>query len=284
MRQRSISAIGVVIVGLLPAILGGWIFAIAFTIIAAIAFHEAIALTHPQPGSLSVIGLAIVILAGVLPLFDGIINPLGLVVAAAVGIPLAWSVFTSPANGIENWTTATATILYLALPAFAAAAIRNAESLPAHDWVGDIAGIMPDVSSRTGGGLAWFLLALLVTWLSDTFAYLVGKTWGRHKLIPRVSPNKTIEGAAGGLAAAAITALLCNWLFGMEIGFGWAIVVGLVLGAIGMVGDLSESMLKRERGVKDSSHLIPGHGGMLDRIDALVFVLVAAWLIAPAFA
>jgi phosphatidate cytidylyltransferase len=284
MRQRSISAIGVVAVGLLPALLGGWLFAIVFTTIAAIAFHEAIALINPRAGNLTWIGLVIVVIAGFIPLFDDITNPLGLVVACAVGVPVAWAVFSSPSTGIDDWTTTTTSTLYLALPAFAATALRNAEYLPSRDWVGDLAGIMPDVSDRTGGGLAWFLLALLVTWLSDTCAYLVGKTWGRRKLIPRVSPNKTIEGAAGGLAAAAITALLCNGLFGMEIGAGWAIVIGLVLGAIGMIGDLSESMLKRQRGVKDSSNLIPGHGGMLDRIDALVFVLVATWLIAPAFA
>ncbi|HYI24399.1 MAG TPA: phosphatidate cytidylyltransferase, partial [Thermomicrobiales bacterium] len=270
--------------GLLPAILGGWIFAIVFTVIAAIAFREAIRLIHPQPGRLAWIGLVIVVIAGFLPLGDEIRNPLGIVVGLAVAIPLGYAVFFSTSDGIGDWSTTTATTLYLALPAFAATALRNAGDLPSRDWVGDVAGIMPDVSGSTGGGLAWFLLALLVTWLADTCAYLVGKTWGRRKLIPRVSPNKTIEGAAGGLTAAAITATLCDWIFGMDIGISWALVIGLVLGAAGMVGDLSESMLKRQRGVKDSSNLIPGHGGMLDRIDALVFVLVATWLIAPHFA
>jgi phosphatidate cytidylyltransferase len=283
-RQRSISAAGVVIIGLLPAILGGWVFAVTFSIIAAIAFHEAIRLTRPSPANLAWLGLALVVIAGFLPLADDVRNPFGIVVALAVGLPLGYAVFTSPSRGIEDWSTTTATTLYLAIPAFAATALRNTEALPARDWVGTLAGIMPDVSDRTGGGLAWFLLALLVTWLSDTFAYLVGKTWGRRKLIPRVSPNKTVEGAAGGLAAAAITAIACDVVFGMEIGIVWALVIGLALGAIGMVGDLSESMLKRQRGVKDSSNLIPGHGGMLDRIDALVFVLVATWLIAPSFA
>ena len=283
MRQRSISAIGVVVAGLVPAILGGWLFAIAFTCICAIAYQEAIRITHPNPGFLGQMGIAIVALAGVLAMFPELPNRIGLLAALAVGVPLSAAVFLSGTDGIAAWTATTAASLYLGLPAFAAISLRNSEAYRAHEWVGDLAGVMPDVSSRTGGGLAWFLLALLVTWLSDTCAYLVGKTWGHRKLIPRVSPNKTIEGAAGGLAAAAIVAVICDWAFGLDIGPAWASAVGLALGGIGMIGDLSESMLKRQRGIKDSGDLIPGHGGMLDRIDALVFVMVATWLIAPAF-
>jgi phosphatidate cytidylyltransferase len=258
------------------------LFAIVFTTICAIAYLEAIRIAYPQFGVVGKLGLAVVMLAGLFPMFQDLTNQAGLLIATAVGLPLAAAVFITHDDGITAWTTTTASSLYLGLPAFAAIRLRNTESFSAHDWVGDLAGIMPDVSSRSGGGLAWFLLALLVTWLSDTCAYLVGKTWGHHKLIPRVSPNKTIEGAAGGLAAAIIVAVVCDWAFGMDIGPIWAGAIGLVLGAIGMMGDLSESMLKRQRGVKDSGDLIPGHGGMLDRIDALIFVLVATWLIAPA--
>jgi phosphatidate cytidylyltransferase len=282
-QQRSISAIGVVVVGLVPAVLGGWLFAIVYTAICVIACQEAIRITHPPTERVGRLALIIVILAGLLPMFSGVSNRAGLLAAVAIGVPLSAAVFFSNTDGIATWTTTSASSLYLGLPALAAISLRKSESFPAHDWVGEIAGVMPDVSSRTGGGLAWFLLALLVTWLSDTCAYLVGKTWGRHKLIPRVSPNKTIEGAAGGLAAAAVVAIICDWAFGMGVGPGWAGAVGLVLGAIGMLGDLSESMLKRQRGIKDSGNLIPGHGGMLDRIDALIFVTVSTWLIAPAF-
>ncbi len=279
MRQRAISSIGVVLVGLVPALLGGWVFAIAFTAIAAIAFQEAIAITSQRSSPIRYIGTALVVFAGLLAATDAGSNAFALLCVLAVGAPLAASVFLSDTNGIENWTTTTATTLYLALPTYAAIDLRNATEFPATGWVGDLAGFLPGVSTATGGGLAWFLLALLVTWLSDTFAYLVGKTWGRRKLIPRVSPNKTVEGALGGLVAAALTAVICDLAFGMDIGIAWAVVVGVVLGALGQIGDLSESMLKRARGVKDSSNLIPGHGGMLDRIDALIFVIVAAWLI-----
>jgi phosphatidate cytidylyltransferase len=280
-KQRSISAIGVVVVGLLPAILGGWAFAIVFTLITVIACHEALAITGENTSPIGYIGLGIVIATGLLAALDAGSHALSTVIALAVGLPLAAAVFLSHTNGIEHWTTTATTSLYLALPTWAAITLRDSEVYPARGWIGDLAGVMPDVSTATGGGLAWFLLALLVTWLSDTFAYLVGKSVGRTKLIPRVSPNKTVEGAIGGLVAAGIIAAICDWLFGMEIGFLLALLLGIGLGIVGQIGDLSESMLKRAKGVKDSGNVIPGHGGILDRIDALIFILVAAWLIAP---
>jgi len=261
--------------------MGGWVFAIAFTAVAVIAYREAIAITIPSPTKLKHIGTALVLLAGLLAIIDAGPAGFALLCVLAVGIPLAGAVFLNDAQPIEHWTATTATTLYLALPAYAAIDLRNAVEFPAWDGIRDVAGIMPGVDDATGGGLTWFLLALFLTWLSDTFAYVVGKTWGKHKLIPRVSPNKTIEGALGGLVAAAATAVVCDTWFGMDIGIALSIGIGLVLGAVGQIGDLSESMLKRGRGVKDSSNLIPGHGGMLDRIDALIFVIVAAWLIAP---
>jgi phosphatidate cytidylyltransferase len=279
-RLRAISSIGVVLIGLLPALLGGWVFAIAFTAITAIAYHEAIAITAQKSSVIRYAGMMLVILAGLLAAIDAGSNAFALLCVLAVGAPLALSVFLTDANGVETWTTTTSTALYLALPTYAAIDLRNATSFPASEWLRDLAGLLPGVSETTGGGLAWFLLALLITWLSDTFAYLVGKSWGKRKLIPRVSPNKTVEGAIGGLAAAAATAVVCNLSFGMDLGTIQAIAIGIVLGVLGQIGDLSESFLKRARGVKDSSNLIPGHGGMLDRIDALIFVIVAAWLIA----
>lgn len=283
MRQRTLSSIGVVIIGLIPAVIGGWIFAAVFTTIAVVAYREAIAITYPGPTPIRLVGLAVVLFAGALAMLDAGPNALSIVVALAVGAPLAAVVFIGSNHGIEQWTSTTATSLYLALPTFAAIDLRNAIDFPAHAWMQDLAGVLSGVPNSTGGGLAWFLLALLVTWLSDTFAYLIGKPWGRHKLLPRVSPNKTVEGAAAGLVAAALTAVACDVAFRMEIGAVWAIAVGLVLGVVGQVGDLSESLLKRMRGVKDSGTFIPGHGGVLDRIDALIFVVVAAWLLAPLF-
>lgn len=281
MRQRSLSSIGVIVIGLVPAILGGWLFTMTFTAIALVAFREAIAITLPGASPLKSVGMALVATAGIVAAFDGGQGGFAVVSVLAVGVPLASAVFLVETEAIEQWSAVTATTLYLASFAYAAIDIRANENLPARGWLQDLAGLLPGVPDASGGGLAWFLLALLVTWLSDTFAYLVGKTLGRRKLIPRVSPNKTVEGAIGGLAAAAITAILCDQIFGMELGIAPAIAIGILLGLAGQIGDLAESMLKRMRGVKDSGTLIPGHGGMLDRIDALIFVVVVAWLIAP---
>lgn len=281
MQQRSISAIGVVLVGLVPALLGGWVFSIVFTLIAAIAYREAIAITAPGPSRIHDLGLLIVIAAGLLATANDHDRLLLLLVILAVAIPLVGTMVLGESHSTSQWTSTTATTLYLMFPAWAAISLRQSETFPARTWLQDLASWFPGVSYLTGGGLAWFLLALLVTWLSDTFAYLVGKSIGRRKLIPRVSPNKTIAGAIGGLVAAAITAVICDWVFGMEIGLGIAVIIGIALGVLGQLGDLCESMLKRAKGIKDSGTLIPGHGGMLDRIDALVIILVAAWLIAP---
>jgi phosphatidate cytidylyltransferase len=121
-------------------------------------------------------------------------------------------------------------------------------------------------------GVAWMALTLVVTWLNDTGAYFAGRAYGRRKLYPRVSPSKTWEGAAGGLVASVAGALAVKaigWL--PQLPWWGSVVVGAGAAVLGPVGDLSESMLKRAYGAKDSSALLPGHGGVLDRVDALLF-------------
>jgi len=120
------------------------------------------------------------------------------------------------------------------------------------------------------GAEAVSVLALMVI-ASDSAQYFIGRALGRHKLAPSISPAKTIEGAVGGLmASAAVGAWLGpHWLPGVNISSGG--LLGVLVGIVGMMGDLFESALKRGAGVKDSSHLIPGHGGVLDRIDSLLY-------------
>lgn len=110
-----------------------------------------------------------------------------------------------------------------------------------------------------------------IVMMTDTGAFYTGRTIGRHKLAPRVSPGKTIEGAIGGFVSAVASGILCKLSFFPEIPIVHVIALGAALGAIGQVGDLAESMLKRGSNVKDSGDLLPGHGGMLDRIDSLLF-------------
>jgi phosphatidate cytidylyltransferase len=120
-------------------------------------------------------------------------------------------------------------------------------------------------------GSAWLLIVLATTFSADTAAYAVGHLLGRNKLAPRVSPGKTIEGFVGGLIAATGVAFLSKYIFFREIDAKDCFWVGGIAGLIGPLGDLSESLIKRSVGVKDSGNLIPGHGGILDRVDALLF-------------
>ncbi|MFL5260785.1 MAG: phosphatidate cytidylyltransferase [Anaeromyxobacteraceae bacterium] len=141
------------------------------------------------------------------------------------------------------------------------------------------------VGVRLSFGFAWVMLAFVVTWLNDTLAYFAGRLFGKHPFYPKVSPKKTWEGFMGGVVGSVLGALgtKATFLFlpqpaGERFDLGWVGCVFLGLGAsvLGPLGDLAESMLKRAAGVKDSGSIIPGHGGLLDRIDALLFV--APWI------
>jgi phosphatidate cytidylyltransferase len=124
-------------------------------------------------------------------------------------------------------------------------------------------------------GLAWVWLVLLCTWGADTFAYLIGSRWGRHKLWPRLSPKKSWEGFVGGIFGSLLGAAGVAILF--DLSWGTCLFIGLIIPIVDLFGDVSISMMKRDIGVKDSSNLFPGHGGFLDRIDSLLFVSVVVY-------
>ncbi len=128
-----------------------------------------------------------------------------------------------------------------------------------------------------GDGPRVVLAVLVLVWIADVAAFAVGKLMGRHKLIPSISPGKTMEGTVGSiiLTVAAGYALLPYWLPSMDSIH--AIAFPLFINVVAQLGDLAESALKRGAGVKDSSNLLPGHGGVLDRIDSLLFAIPAAW-------
>ena len=115
------------------------------------------------------------------------------------------------------------------------------------------------------------ILVLAATWANDTLAYITGKTIGRHKMAPSLSPSKTWEGFLGGLLGSILACYLMKSFFIQTIDTSAAILIGLASGIIGPIGDLFESLLKRAAGIKDSGNILPGHGGVLDRIDALIF-------------
>ena len=214
------------------------------------------------------------------------LRPLGL--GVAVLLPLAWylsRVNASAADFLANWSA------YL-VPAFVIVALTMARPLGAIAvtlfGVG-YAGLLPAFlvlirhgawPVRSWGGTALVFFPLVVVWVCDTAAMFGGRWVGGAKLAPSISPGKTraggIAGLIGGVLVAPLFALVVFPRVGIELSIGTACAMALGFSVIGQVGDLAESLLKREAGVKDSSSLIPGHGGVLDRLDSLYFVIPAA--------
>jgi phosphatidate cytidylyltransferase len=120
-------------------------------------------------------------------------------------------------------------------------------------------------------GRLWVLFLIVTIWAGDIFALLSGSFLGRHKLYPKISPNKTFEGLGGAIIGSIIVAFAYAWFFLPHLEKGACILLAIGLGILGQFGDFTESMLKRSAQVKDSGTLIPGHGGMLDRLDSFLF-------------
>ena len=126
-------------------------------------------------------------------------------------------------------------------------------------------------------GREWVFLVLVIIMIGDSAAYFVGTYLGKRRLYPAISPKKSIEGSLGGLLGSILGALACKWIFFSKLGIPDCLVLGIGLGVLGQVGDLFESMLKRAFGVKDSGIIVPDHGGILDRLDSLLFAFAPAY-------
>ena len=137
--------------------------------------------------------------------------------------------------------------------------------------------MLRELDGDTNSGRDWLLFALLVTFASDTGAFFTGRAVGRHLMAPSISPNKTWEGGIGGFAGAVVIALALGALLQLSVpAWQWALM-GAAIGSLAQLGDLAESRLKRATGVKDAGTILPGHGGILDRIDSIVFTLPAVY-------
>lgn len=138
-------------------------------------------------------------------------------------------------------------------------------------YIGLTLSAMVVMRSQMEHGIFLIFFVFIIQWLTDTGAYFVGSQFGRHKLMPKVSPKKSVEGAVGGVAVAIISALIFN-AFTHILPWGWLILVAACASVLGQIGDLVESAFKRWAGIKDSGNIIPGHGGILDRFDSLLFI------------
>lgn len=222
------------------------------------------------------------------------VRPFGLlaVVAAAAFPALAWAATTAPGAGVilRRWWPYGA-MLWLVVVLVVTLWRRTAQQKPlaaaaitlvAPLYAGGLPAFLIPIrhgayGSRSLAGVALVLFPLATVWICDSVAMAVGKRLGGPKLAPTVSPGKTWSGTVGGFLAALVVAPLYTQLVFRPLGVAvspWqALIIGAVLGVLGQVGDLVESLLKREAGRKDSSHLIPGHGGVLDRLDSLYFAI-----------
>jgi phosphatidate cytidylyltransferase len=181
---------------------------------------------------------------------------ISLLLTSAVILPLIFLLWRKgKENAFTSWAWTIAGILYIGWILSYLIALRNLEN-----------------------GRDWVILAMGCTFASDICAYLVGRAIGKHKLAPYISPKKTWEGSAGGALGAIVISILVVWGFGLPVSFGEAVILGLLISAAGQIGDLIKSLFKRNTGVKDSSQVIPGHGGFLDRVDSQAFAGVAVYL------
>jgi len=132
-------------------------------------------------------------------------------------------------------------------------------------------------------GRYWVFLALFVTFASDSSAYFIGQAWGKHRFAPRISPGKTWEGAVAGVFGAMIISLGLVKLFGLPLSYGQVVLLGLLVSVSAQLGDLVESLFKRNMSIKESGNLFPGHGGILDRVDSVAFAAVVVYYYAVSY-
>ncbi len=257
-QRVAVSIVGIpVIVGL--TLLGGPLFTIVAGFVLTVAALEFYAATDPASAG-----------GETHRLLDQ--RLLGLIGAAGVILLLA-----AADNGLDWWTRALA--LLVILP-FLPIILRGETETGLRDWLWTLGGLMYVgflgshlilLRDAPNGG-DWVLLVLLAIFATDTSAYFVGRLLGRTKIAPSISPGKTLEGSLAGFAAGLATVLVLNWA--LDAGAGVEIIpLALLIPAVAQLGDLAESLIKRGAGVKDASHVIPGHGGFLDRLDSVLFTV-----------
>lgn len=280
MRQRSLSSVGVVLVGIVPALLGSPVFSIVIGLIAIGALYELYRAyervgARPSTWTGSIAVVALIVIAGT----DAPFRALTGVMSAYTLVALAQHLTKKDINGsLLDWAFSLSGVMYVGLTTMHFVLIRRIQGPADVAWVQEADNLIGD--SGASLGLAWLLFVLFTTWLTDVFAYLVGRKWGRRKLIPHISPGKTWEGAIAGLIGGTLTGGICAYLVGVPIPVWIAFVAGAIVAIGAMVGDLSESLIKRQIGVKDMGTIIPGHGGVLDRIDALLVTVPLTFYLA----
>lgn len=276
-RRLAVAAVGIPLI-LAALYLGGWVLGGGFALFAAAGAREFYRMAEARGGRpFQRLGIAmaagLVLLATLESRYEGFAPPAGVLILSVGLFVLGTSVWRRWPDGHPLDDTAT-TLVGALYTGGTLAFVPLLHALPAS------LGVETD-PWRSG---AFVLLPLLTTWAGDSAAYFVGHAIGRTRLAPHVSPGKTVEGAIAGLLGAMVAAGVVAWwgpahFEGARLGVATALGVGLLLGAAALVGDLAESVLKRDAGIKDSGAVLPGHGGALDRLDSLLFAFPVAWLL-----
>jgi len=228
-----------------------WLFSLLIGTVALFALWEFLSLYFPDTSSIRTKGLSCLLTVLLLAVVhEGVPERLIVGLLGILGIIMA-GFFISPIvakRRLPGWAAYIFGILYVGLLLSHYILLRNLEN-----------------------GVALVFFVILVTWLSDTGGFFVGKTWGKLPLAPRLSPKKTIEGLLGGILFSVVGAILSQFTFVPFFSLGQCVMLGVGLALFGALGDLAESAIKRSVSVKDSGTMIPGHGGVLDRVDSLLF-------------
>jgi phosphatidate cytidylyltransferase len=287
-KRVAVAAVGIPF-AIFILYIGGWPMAIVLAMIAGMGANEFIRIARQRevqpPAVLTIISAALfLILAAILPTPARAAPWFWLLVTALLLIASITVIWTRGVEGRPLAAIGATLFAVLLTGGTLAYAVFLREAL-AHSPYRFRTGELDTFMSGGWAGFSLVAYPLAVTWINDTFAYFGGRSMGRHKLIPRVSPGKTVEGTISGAIGAVLTSVVfaklvfSDWL-GIDVGILAAIAGGLLISAGAVLGDLVESLLKREAGVKDSGTLLPGHGGVLDRFDALYFTLpIAYWFL-----
>lgn len=261
MRERAISAAALVPVLLVVLAFGGPVLAAAIALVTALAAVEVFRLLRSGGyAPFAALGMALALVVVLDASIPEVLEGSGLLLGAVGIVLVAVAAFTKtdPRDGLQSWIATIFGAFYVSLLSFV---LRLGHAAPP----------IPDGSllSPIGAERGWILALVLAVWAYDTGAYLVGSRFGRTKFLTHISPSKSVEGLVGGIEATTLVMALLLWALGQNVLH--ALVLGPLIALAAQAGDLAESVIKRAAGAKDSGTLIPGHGGMLDRVDSFIF-------------